>query len=64
MPITCVVAAVDGSRAGLDALDRAAADLVVVGARRRHGLPGLALGAVNHALLHHAPCPVAVLPEP
>lgn len=38
------------------------ADLLVVGARRRHGLPGLELGSVNHAVLHHAPCPVAVLP--
>ena len=40
------------------------ADLIVVGARRRHGHLGLGLGAVNHAVLHHAPCPVAVVPEP
>ncbi|MFJ1967314.1 universal stress protein [Streptomyces sp. NPDC087903] len=41
----------------------AAADLVVVGARRRHGHLGLQLGRVNHTLLHHADCPVAVVPQ-
>ncbi|MDI1455395.1 universal stress protein [Streptomyces sp. NPDC003388] len=39
------------------------ADLLVVGARRRLGHPGLQLGLVSHALLHHAPCPVAVVPQ-
>ncbi|AEW99238.1 stress-inducible protein (plasmid) [Streptantibioticus cattleyicolor NRRL 8057 = DSM 46488] len=37
-----------------------AADLLVLGSRRRHGH----LGAVTHALLHHARCPVAVVPLP
>lgn len=40
----------------------AGADLLVLGARRRHELPGLQLGSVNHAMLHHAPCPVAIVP--
>ncbi|MFG3659432.1 universal stress protein [Streptomyces sp. NPDC047706] len=40
----------------------AAADLVVVGARRSSGHLGLQLGRVNHTLLHHAACPVAVVP--
>ncbi|MDX3236921.1 universal stress protein [Streptomyces sp. ME03-5709C] len=40
------------------------ADLLVVGARRRSNPFGLQLGPVNHALLHHAPCPVAVVPQP
>ncbi|MCD9876354.1 universal stress protein [Streptomyces guryensis] len=45
-------------------LDAAAgADLLVVGARRRHGHLGLQLGLVNHAVLHHAPCPIAVVPQ-
>lgn len=39
------------------------ADLLVVGARRRHGRSGLQLGRVAHAVLHHSACPVAVVPE-
>lgn len=41
----------------------AAADLVIVGARRRQGHLGLQLGIVAHTLLHHAECPVAVVPR-
>ncbi|MDQ0957215.1 nucleotide-binding universal stress UspA family protein [Streptomyces sp. B4I13] len=39
------------------------ADLIVVGALRRHGHFGLQLGSVAHALLHHSACPVAVVPH-
>ncbi|MGV9251984.1 universal stress protein [Streptomyces sp. NPDC003697] len=39
------------------------ADLLVVGARRRPGHVGLQLGRVAHTVLHHAACPVAVVPE-
>lgn len=39
------------------------ADLVIVGAQRRHGHFGLQLGRVSHALLHHSHCPVAVVPQ-
>lgn len=55
--------AVEGSarRALLEAAS--GADLLVVGARRRHGHVGLQLGLTNHAVLHHAPCPVAVVPQ-
>ncbi|MCC5477771.1 universal stress protein [Streptomyces barringtoniae] len=48
-------------RALLDAAT--GADLLVVGAPRRLGHPGLQLGLINHAVLHHAPCPVAVVPQ-
>ncbi|MFF3890088.1 universal stress protein [Streptomyces sp. NPDC001914] len=41
----------------------AAADLVVLGARRRSGRFGLQLGRVSHTLLHHSACPVAVVPN-
>ncbi|MEV5973148.1 universal stress protein [Streptomyces sp. NPDC051921] len=41
----------------------AATDLLVVGARRRDGLVGLELGRVAHRALHHASCPVAVVPQ-
>jgi nucleotide-binding universal stress UspA family protein len=40
----------------------ATADLVVVGARRRHG-HFCQLGRVSHTLLHHADCPVAIVPH-
>ncbi|MFH8468197.1 universal stress protein [Streptomyces sp. NPDC017991] len=41
----------------------AGADLLVVGARRRHGHFGLQIGRVAHAVLHHSSCPVAVVPQ-
>ncbi|WP_418955591.1 universal stress protein [Streptomyces tritici] len=41
----------------------AAADLLVVGARRPGRLVGLELGRVAHRALHHAACPVAVVPQ-
>ncbi|MDJ1135494.1 universal stress protein [Streptomyces iconiensis] len=38
-------------------------DLMIVGAHRRQGHFGRQLGMVGHTLLHHAACPVAVVPE-
>ncbi|MEU4269282.1 universal stress protein [Streptomyces sp. NPDC026092] len=40
------------------------ADLVVVGRHRRHRVATLLMGSVAHAVLHHAHCPVAVVPSP
>lgn len=42
----------------------AAADLLVVGARRVKSQFGTQLGHVAHRALHHALCPVAVVPQP
>ncbi|MGW5774334.1 universal stress protein [Streptomyces longwoodensis] len=50
--------------AGKLLVDRsAAADLVIVGARRLSAHVGLQLGRVTHTLLHRASCPVAVVPQ-
>lgn len=55
--------AVEGSAHTVLLNASADADLIVVGALRRHGHFGLQLGRVAHALLHHAECPVAVVPQ-
>jgi nucleotide-binding universal stress UspA family protein len=42
----------------------ATADPLVIGAHHRDSHLGLQLGRVAHTALHHAECPVAVVPQP
>lgn len=46
-----------------DYAGRIEAGLIVVGSRRRSGLGAAVLGSVSQGVVHHATCPVVVVPE-
>ncbi|MEV5981402.1 universal stress protein [Streptomyces sp. NPDC052114] len=62
VPVEVRVASGDAAGHLVDA--SRSADLVVVGRHRRRPAPGRLLGSVTNAVLLHAGCPVAVVPQP
>jgi nucleotide-binding universal stress UspA family protein len=56
-----VVARDRPAHALLEQATATAAQLVVVGSHGRGSVAGLVLGSVSHAVLHHSPCPVAIV---
>ncbi|WP_225798876.1 universal stress protein [Streptomyces sp. NK15101] len=60
--VELVPVAVPGDAAGRLVEGSRDAGLVVVGRHHRHRFGSLLIGSVAHAVLHHAHCPVAVVP--
>jgi nucleotide-binding universal stress UspA family protein len=55
---------VDGAAAASLIETAEGADLLVVGTRGHGGFRGLLLGSVSQQCVHHAPCPIVIVPAP
>ena len=62
--VTVKPVVVQGSTAHVLIEHSAGAPMLVVGSRGTGGFIGLLVGSVAHQVLHHAPCPVLVVPAP
>lgn len=62
LPVELISSALGAAHAVLEVAD--GADLVVVGSRGRGTFTGVLLGSVSQQCVHHARCPVVVVPRP
>ena len=58
------VTAIEGNASSVLLEASQSADLLVVGTRGRGGFARLLLGSVSSAIVHHAVCPVVIVPVP
>lgn len=62
-PVQVTVSVIDGFAAKELIAASASSDLLVVGTRGGGGFPRLHLGSVSSQVVHHAECPVVVVPH-
>lgn len=63
-PEHMVVTAIEGNASNVLLEASKSADLLIVGTRGRGGFARLLLGSVSSAIVHHAVCPVVIIPVP
>lgn len=63
-PDRLIVTAIEGNASSVLLEASKSADMLVVGTRGRGGFARLLLGSVSNAVVHHALCPVVVIPAP